>query len=272
MHGYDASVLLRDPWWLRKYRVLFSHASGIIVPSKFLAGNLAAVGCPVEKLHVSPYGVNPQNFCASTPEPYSVIAVGRMVRKKSPQTTVRAFALVRALVPKARLEIVGDGPLLGECLLLAGRLGLDDSVRFHGWQSPEVVARLMGRAALFVQHSVTDRYGDSEGMPVAVLEAMACAVPVVSTRHSGIPEAVEDGTTGLLVDEHDVDGMADKMARVLTDPSLARRLGDAGRRRILSSFTHVDARNRLRAIMGLPAMVGSGPSEYRLGPSFETRN
>jgi glycosyltransferase involved in cell wall biosynthesis len=108
-----------------------------------------------------------------------------------------------------------------------------------------------------VQHSVTGPNGDTEGLPVAIVEAMASALPVLSTRHSGIPEVVLDGETGLLVDEHDVSGMAEAMATLLGDTNRARAMGEAGRRRVLANFTHDHVRDRLRAIMGFPPFTGT---------------
>jgi glycosyltransferase involved in cell wall biosynthesis len=81
---------------------------------------------------------------------------------------------------------------------------------------------------------------------------MASAIPIVSTRHSGIVEAVADGVTGLLVNEHDVDGMAQAMAGLLADPNRSARMGAAGREQVLSHYTHAHTRDRLRAIMGFP--------------------
>jgi glycosyltransferase involved in cell wall biosynthesis len=109
----------------------------------------------------------------------------------------------------------------------------------------------MGKAQAFVQHSVEASDGDCEGLPVAILEAMGHGLPVVSTRHSGIPEAVSDGETGLLVEEHDVDGMADAMCALLEDPARAEAMGRAGRARVEAHFTHEKTAARLREIMGL---------------------
>ena len=89
----------------------------------------------------------------------------------------------------------------------------------------------------FVQHSMVAPDGDSEGSPVAVMEAQLSGLPVVATRHAGIPEVVLEGQTGLLVDEGDEDGMAQAIAHLLLDPAFAARLGDCGRRRVQERFT-----------------------------------
>jgi glycosyltransferase involved in cell wall biosynthesis len=109
----------------------------------------------------------------------------------------------------------------------------------------------MRRAAVFVQHSVTAPDGDTEGLPVGLLEAMAAGLAVVATRHAGIPEAVVEGETGLLVDEHDAAAMAAALVALLRDPERTRRLGAAGRARVLARFTHDHVAARLRDILGL---------------------
>ena len=253
-HGYDASRLLRKWWWRRNYRHLFDAAAGIIAPSNFLAGKLREAGCPGEKLHVNPCGVDAGLFAESTRKPQQLVAVGRLVEKKAPQNTILAFARIAERFPGARLDIVGDGELAAACEKLVARLGLAGRVRLHGKRDPGFVADVLSSASIFAQHSVTAADGDCEGMPVAVLEAMSCALPVVSTRHSGIADAVQDGITGLLVAEHDVDGMADAIASLLEDPARAEAMGKAGRRRVLDNFTQRRARDRLRAVMGLPQL------------------
>ena len=252
-HGYDASILLRYRHQVRHYRRLFQHAAGIIVPSQFLADRLTEIGCPPSKLHVSPCGIDPYRFRPTLRIPKRLVAVGRLVEKKAPHLTIDAFARIARAYPEARLDIVGDGPLAPQCHEAVRKFGLDGRIRMHGVQPPEVVARLLQEASLFLQHSITASNGDAEGLPVAILEAMACCLPVVSTRHSGIPEAVEHGVTGLLVGEHDVEGMAACIGQLLDAPDRAAAMGEAGRERVVRRFTLDQTRDRLRAIMGFPA-------------------
>ena len=127
-------------------------------------------------------------------------------------------------------------------------------VTLHGALDHAACGALMRRAAVFAQHSVTASNGDTEGFPVAIAEAMASALPVVATRHSGIPEGVVDGETGLLVAEGDVAAMGAALARLLADPGLAARMGAAGRARARATLDQETARARLRDILGLPAL------------------
>ena len=120
------------------------------------------------------------------------------------------------------------------------------------------MAALLSRAAIFVQHSVTDARGKIEGFPVAIAEAMVTGLPIVSTRHSGIPEHVRDGVSGWLVAEGDVAGMAAAMARLLADRGEAARLGLAGRAWALEHLSRPAGYARLRAAMGLPQPGAAG--------------
>ena len=125
----------------------------------------------------------------------------------------------------------------------------------------------MARASMFVQHSVTDPDGKIEGFPVAIAEAMFTALPVVSTRHSGIPEHVRDGATGFLVAEGDVAGMAAAMARLLADPAAAAGMGRAGRAWALEHLSRPASYRRLRDLMGL---AEPAPAAAR-GPDADAR-
>src|SRR5207247_4061449 len=126
----------------------------------------------------------------------------------------------------------------------------------HGGQPNEVVQRLMRDADIFVQHSITDPdTGDAEGLPVSILEAMAHGLPVVSTRHAGIPEAVSDGVSGYLVDEGDTAGMAERIVALIRSADLRHRMGDAGWRRAKEDFSWERERSALLRILGLEAVA-----------------
>lgn len=250
-HGYDATMLGRDAAWRRHYRKLFDDAAGVIVPSRFLAERLRGLGCPDDRLHVSPNGIDPSTCLPSSREPGLVVAVGRLVEKKAPHLTIRAFAAVTQRLPDTQLTMVGDGPLRDLCEAEIAKHGIAEKVHLLGVQPSETVRALLSRAQLFVQHSVEARCGDMESFGVSLIEAMASQVPVVTTRHNGFVDTVADGETGMLVDEHDVEGMADAMEALLSDPDRAARMGEAGRARVEAHFTHDRTAQRLRDIMGL---------------------
>jgi glycosyltransferase involved in cell wall biosynthesis len=165
------------------------------------------------------------------------LAVGRFVEKKASHLTIQAFAKVHEAFPEARLRMIGDGPLLKDCRELAKNLGAAEAIEFLGTQPHAVVGSEMSRARCFVQHSVEAASGDCEGTPVGILEAGASGLPVISTRHSGIPEIVVEGETGFLVDEKDVEAMTQHMLQIAQSAALADRLGVAARKRIETHFS-----------------------------------
>ena len=250
-HGFDASVhaILKEN--AERYRIMFREAAAVIVVSRLMQRKLISLGAPAEKVHYNPCGVDCREFADADPAaaPPVFIGAGRFIEKKAPDLTLQAFAEVRRAVPEARLRMVGDGPLLDRCRELAIELGIADSVTYLGVQPHSVVREEMRRARCFVQHSVVAESGDSEGTPVSVLEAGASGLPVVSTRHAGIADAVAEDETGFLVDEHDVAGMASHMLRLATDPALAGKLGRAARRRIQESFSRDKSLGRLWTII-----------------------
>jgi glycosyltransferase involved in cell wall biosynthesis len=133
--------------------------------------------------------------------------------------------------------MIGEGPLLEDCKMLVKELKIDDAVLFLGGQKHSVIEQEMQQARCFVQHSVVSPTGDCEGTPVAILEACATGLPVVSTRHAGIPDVVIEGETGFLVNENDELSMAEHMLQLAQDPSLAGRMGNAARTHIRKNFS-----------------------------------
>jgi glycosyltransferase involved in cell wall biosynthesis len=250
-HGYDASVREILDRYADRYRGMFHEAAAIIVVSQAMRARLLELGAPEKKVHVNCYGVDRQMFRPTDPaeNPPVFLAVGRFVDKKAPYLTLLAFAEMLRHWPEARLRMIGDGPLLGVCRSMVVGMRLEKSVDLLGPQPHEVVASEMQRARAFVQHSIVAEDGDSEGTPVAVLEAGASGLPVVATRHAGIPDVVINEETGLLVEEHDVAGMARAMLRLACDPEEARRLGSAARHRVATHFHMEDSIHRLWQII-----------------------
>ena len=238
-HGFDASVFDILDTHRVAYHQMFDVASGVIAVSKAMKEKLIQLGVPSDKLHLNSCGVDPSRFSGGTPEyqPPRFCAVGRFVEKKAPCLTVLAFSHVVKEVPNATLEFVGDGPLLGSTKQLARALGIEKSIIFHGKQDSGHVCGLMQQSRAFVQHSVIAEDGDSEGTPVAVIEAQMTGLPVVATRHAGIPDVVVDGKTGFLVHEGDAYTMGQCMLQLAKNPRLAGIFGSSARERAIAHFT-----------------------------------
>lgn len=247
-HGYDASVykVIRD---CDNYKEVFERVSKVIAVSKVMEKKLIELGCPESKLILNPYGPSDSFFNVKSSKKEEVLlAVGRFVNKKAPLFTILAFSKVLNKYPNSKLILAGDGPLLNMCENFVEYLGICKSVSFPGIITPEKFKSLLSTCRAFVQHSIVSKDGDMEGTPVAIIESQAAGVPVISTFHAGIPDVVIDNITGLLVDEKDVDGMANAMFTLLTDIKLAQKLGGNGRINISKNFTmkqHIDLINNI---------------------------
>ncbi len=177
-----------------------------------------------------------------------ILAAGRLIAKKGFDTLIDACAELRARGHVFECRIFGTGPLMAQLRRRTEAAGLASACELPGWAPAAQLLEAMGRAAVFAMPSRVAAGGDRDGIPNVVLEAMAAGVPVVATHVSGIPEAVSDGKTGLLVETDDVTALADALERVLTDPALSARLGAAARARIAEEFTLEVAASRLLAI------------------------
>lgn len=258
-HGYDVSLCLREERWRTAYRD-YREAEGLIVPASFMRDRLVDLGLRQDKIHVIPYGVDLPAAVRSHRGSGRVrcLAVGRMVAKKAPHLLLESFARARhAARSTLELDWIGDGPLLAAVTRQVADLGLRDCVRLHGAQTNARVFEAMAAADLFVQHSRVDpETGDEEGLPVAILEAMAHGLPIVSTRHAGIPESVIDGVTGYLVAENDVEAMAARLVELADDAPRRGQMGAKGRQRAIERFSFAAERQALLTLMGLAEDMG----------------
>ncbi|WP_434288761.1 glycosyltransferase [Celeribacter sp. SCSIO 80788] len=234
--GYDASKLLRHPNKRHAYRKCIPHWNGVFAVSQFLLDNLAAHSITHPKSAVIPSGVNTDLFQPAEKRPSSFLFVGRLVEKKAPDLVLRAFLDAAGSSHQAHLTVVGDGPLLKSCQSLVAARSMQDRVTFTGALPHPEVSALMARTAVLLQHSVTARNGNTEGLPTSIQEAMASGMAVLSTRHAGIPEAVVEETNGLLVAEHDEAGFRDGIVALANAPDMVARMGTAGRSRAVAQF------------------------------------
>ncbi|UCG75344.1 MAG: glycosyltransferase [Gemmatimonadota bacterium] len=250
-HGFDVYREGTLRAYGDRYRSLFKSAAAIVAVSSHMERRLVELGAPRAKVHCNPCGVDVSLFDQAEPAlaPPRFLSVGRFVNKKGPLLTILAFSRALEEAPDARLIMVGDGPLWEGAQRLATALGLEHRISFPGSCSHREVMQLMQSARAFVQHSVVAYDEDSEGTPVAVLEAGASGLPVVGTRHAGIADAVLHDETGLLVEEGDVEGMASYMLRVARDPPAAGALGRRAREHVARHYSMDLHIARLQAII-----------------------
>jgi colanic acid/amylovoran biosynthesis glycosyltransferase len=249
-HGSDAYTYKVLDRYGKMYKKMFAYAEAIVAVSKHMVDQLVGLGAPAEKVFYNPYGVDLSKFkpTSLTSEP-RVLAVGRFVEKKAPYLTILAFKQLLERLPDAKLVMVGDGILRDVCRNILKSLHIEHAVALKGAVNHDQVAQLMQESRVFVQHSLVPKSGNSEGTPVGILEAGATGLPVVSTAHAGIMDAVVHGKTGFLVSEGDIDGMSEYLYQLLTNRDLAVEMGKQAREHISANFNMDDSIKRLRAII-----------------------
>ena len=256
-HGYDVTA---DPSSINvTYGELFVRATWLIAVSRFIRERLVERGAPEEKVVVRPVGIPvPPDVEPPAAEHRRVLFVGRLVEKKGCGDLLDAVAGLR---DPPKLCLIGDGPLRKDLEAQAERLRLD--AHFMGYQPPAAVREAMKTSTAFCVPSRASTDGDREGFGMVFLEAAAHRLPVVSYRSGGVPEAVADGQTGLLADEADASGLRDLLARVLSEPELGRRLGDAGRRRVETQFDIRGCTVDLEDLYDETAFLGAAQARLR---------
>ncbi len=216
------------------YAPLFARGAWFLPVSDRWNAELVRLGCPADRIRVHRMGVDCERFrpAADIEAPRGelrVISVARLVPKKGLEYALDALALVGVRGRDATLAIAGAGPERGRLEDRARGLGLSDRVTWLGPVSHDRLPEVLAGADVFLAPSVTPPDGDIEGVPVAIIEAMASGLPVVATSHGAIPDLVSDQVTGLLAAERDAPGLAERIERLAADPTLRKRLGAAGR-------------------------------------------
>jgi glycosyltransferase involved in cell wall biosynthesis len=237
VHGYDVTRLpaadgLRGIRYRRNLRVVFQRASLILAVSEFIRDKAIGLGADPRKVRVHHTGVSMPPALPAGPKAWDVLFVGRFVEKKGIDDLLEAVGALGSLRP--RVLLIGTGPLEDQVRARAAELGIDAT--FAGAQEPAVVQQRMAESRIFVSPSKTAANGDTEGLPTTILEAASQGLPTVSTVHSGIPEAVLHGQTGLLGAEGDRQALATNIQRLLTDEALRTRLGERARGHVTAHF------------------------------------
>ncbi len=266
-HGVDMSVQVRaNP---NKYADLFDSGDLFLPISDHWRECLIEMGADPRRTEVHHMGVevDPQRFRLRERDrsrPLSLLSVGRLVEKKGIDDALYAFAELLRYQPSARYTIAGDGPLRGELEELTERLEIMDAVEFIGWVDNAQAIQLMQQSDILLAPSVTALNGDQEGIPVTIMEAMACGMLVVSTEHSGIPELIENGRNGLLVQEGDVMALGESLIYLCDNPHVWPDLSQAAFQTVSQDF-ELDVLNarlieRLHNLFGrdMPRHVAGG--------------
>ncbi len=240
-HGADVLVDLQKRRYRAATREMLDAVRMVLVRSESLRRGVIELGCPENKVRLHRTGIPLEAlpFQARVwpgDGRWKLLQAGRLIEKKGFSTSLRTFARFRKDYPAATFTIAGEGPLLSELEEEARSLGVIDQVRFTGFLSQEELRREFYNAHLFLHPSELGSDGNQEGVPNSMLEAMATGLPVFATHHGGIPEAIEDATSGVLVKERDHNALADALFEWTRHPDSLTTLSRSGAAAVAAKF------------------------------------
>jgi colanic acid/amylovoran biosynthesis glycosyltransferase len=214
-------------------------------------------------------GIHPGEFAAAadfTPETPEIVSVGRLIEKKGFSELIEACGMLRDRGVECRCRIVGSGPLEGALRGQIEQAGLAERVTLEGARPEAEVIAFLRRARVFALACTHDPEGGSDNLPTVIMEAMAAGLPVISTKVAGVPEMIEEGVTGRLLDEHDVAGVASALEGLLADAGLARRWGAAGRTVVERKFATEATTSGLKHLLTQRGSVWPPTRAMRMDP------
>ncbi len=235
-HGYDISSYIikhgNDA-----YKNLFIEGDLFLPVSERWKNKLIQLGCDKRKIIVHRMGIDTNEFISSRNEQKNndkirLLSIGRLIEKKGMRYSILAVAKLLKKYPDIEYNIVGDGPLKNSLENLIEELRSQNNIKLIGWKRQSEVITLLKNSDIFIAPSVTGKDGDLEGIPVVLMESLATCLPVISTRHSGIPELIEDGKSGFLVPEGDSDAVAEKLEFLINHREKWQEIGGTGREHV----------------------------------------
>jgi phosphatidylinositol alpha-1,6-mannosyltransferase len=247
-YGYEFGKFEKNSLMKRLYLKIYEKALFVAAITDFVKTHLIQFGVASEKVILVKPGTDPAKYYplsgdttfkrkyGLTEGRKIILSVGRLVERKGVDMTIRALKRVKQAMSNVLYLVVGDGPYRQRLEEIASEEGVEGMVKFVGRISDEELVKFYNVCDLFIMASRTIvEKGDVEGYGIVFLEANACGKPVIGGRDGGMSEAIEDGVTGLLVDSHHPDKIAEGIIRILSDERYARELGENGRRRVVES-------------------------------------
>src|SRR5438876_5912658 len=241
-HGADVTVEMNKPAYRQATREMLDAVKLVLVRSESLRRAVIHLGCDEKKIEIQRTGIPleefpfcERNFVVAATE-WRFLQAGRLIEKKGLPVTLGAFAVFLGRHPNANLTIAGEGPLLSQLQNLARDLNIDGRVSFTGFISQEQLREIYYASHIFLHPSQTGNDGNQEGIPNSILEAMASGLPVFATRHGGIPEAIENGVSGVLVPERDHEKFAAALFDAAKDPGFLSRIARNGAEIVRKNF------------------------------------
>jgi colanic acid/amylovoran biosynthesis glycosyltransferase len=252
-HGADVMVDMDKPGYREGTLQMLDAVKMVLVRSDSLQRALVDLGCEPNKIRTQRTGIPLEKFPfreRTFPKggEWRFVQAGRLIEKKGLPVTLRAFAVFLHQYPNATITIAGEGPLLDQLQHLARELNIAEHVSFTGFISQEQLRDLYYDSHVFVHPSQTGHDGNQEGIPNSMLEAMTTGLPVFATDHGGIPEAIENGVTGVLVPERDDKALAQALLDAVQNPGFLSRIARNGAEVIRENFDLEKQAERLEEI------------------------
>jgi colanic acid/amylovoran biosynthesis glycosyltransferase len=246
-YGYDLGVLPQIPLWKKRYFELFSKGDLFLVEGNFMKNTLHLLGCPLNKILVNRLGIEvdlvPFSEKKFLGNKLRVLMAASFKHKKGLEYGLVAVARARNLLPNKEisLTVIGDGELRGHLEYLAQKYELSDITKWEGYKPHDYFIKSLVDTDIYIAPSITAEDGDTEGgAPVAIIEAGAAGVPVISSFHADIPEVIINGETGILCQERDVEALAQSIYDLANNKDLALVMGRRARDHIASAYSAND--------------------------------
>ena len=243
-HGADVMPRADQPGYTDRLRTLLQTVPLVLARSISLKERLIELGCPPDKIRLNRTGIPMDAFPVAvdrtfpTDHQWRFIQACRLIEKKGLFLSLQAFAEFCKTYPQSHFTIAGEGPLLADLEKRCAQLGITEKVTFTGFLDTAALCGLYQTSHAFLHPSQTPPDQNQEGIPNSMLEAMATGLPVLATHHGGIPEAVTDNQTGLLVEERDGDRFLDNLHRLAIEPGLWQALSRNAGISVRQNFEH----------------------------------
>jgi colanic acid/amylovoran biosynthesis glycosyltransferase len=252
-HGADVLVDMEKPAYRKRTKEVLDAVRRVFVRSESLRHAVVDLGCAEDKIDIVRTGIPLEEFPFQdrkfpTDGEWRFVQACRLIEKKGLATMLHAFTHFLTQYPKAKLTIAGEGPMLRELQELTRKLRIDNQVALPGFVSQEKLREIFYGSHIFLHPSETGWDGNQEGIPNSMLEAMASGLPVFATNHGGIPEAIEDGVSGILVAERDHGALAHALLATAQDLNLLARLARNGANVVRHKFDQREQARRLEEI------------------------
>lgn len=252
-HGADISRRHILDEHKQDYRNLFQQSELMLPISHLWQNKLIEMGCPPEKIHVTRMGIEPEKFNFQPRDafhtPLRIVSVARLTEKKGLDVAVKASAILKQRGGRFQYTIIGNGDQDRMMRDFIAREEMDDCVTMPGFKPQEEIRQALNQADIFLLPSKTAADGDMEGIPVALMEAMAVGLPVVSTFHSGIPELIENDVSGWLVKEDDAEALAETLLKLSEGAVDVAPVVAAARQKVETEFNQHIAYRELSQIL-----------------------